>query len=96
MAVGFTGGTFVGNEPHRLCTEAMAALGLTLIGWHRAREHDTAQPRDEVAVEAEVIGVLYGDSSARRRAHDTHTVPGRPPNLQPSAVQPAVDEAVCP
>ena len=60
--------------------------GLRVIGRHRAREQDEAQPRDEIAVEAEVIRVLYGDSSARRRAHDTHACPGQPPNPRPSSV----------
>lgn len=48
---------------------------LLLMDQRRARKQGAAQPRDEIAVETEVVGVLYGDSSARRRAYDTRTAP---------------------
>jgi hypothetical protein len=59
-------------------------IGLLLTGRHHTRDQDTAQPRDEIAVEARVIGALYGDSSARRQAYDTHACPGQV--LQSAAV----------
>jgi len=48
------------------------AISLLFMGWQRACEYAAVRSRDEVAVEAEVIRTLYGDSSGRRRAHDTH------------------------
>jgi hypothetical protein len=47
------------------------AISLLFMGWQRACEYVDVRSRDDVAVEAEVIRALYGDSSGRRRARDT-------------------------
>ena len=51
-------------------------ISVLFAGWQRAREQVPALTRDEVAVETEVLRVLYGDPVSRRDAYGTS--PGPP------------------
>ncbi len=52
-------------------------ISVLFAGWQRAREQVATLTRDEVAVEAQVVRTLYGDSACRRDAYGTCPGPSR-------------------